>query len=123
MYLFIIVGEMFVVMKNAEINKLSQTKDDKVLLEKTIEELRSKLSTNEIEINKEKKRLQDEIENLKNTNKKYESEKKSLTEKQTSCEKERDQALENYKNMQENNKKLDIQINKLNADLSTYILK
>lgn len=114
---------MFVVMKNAEINKLSQTKDDKVLLEKTIEELRSKLSTNEIEINKEKKRLQDEIENLKNTNKKYESEKKSLTEKQTSCEKERDQALENYKNMQENNKKLDIQINKLNADLSTYILK
>ncbi|XP_077295291.1 uncharacterized protein LOC143917604 isoform X2 [Arctopsyche grandis] len=117
------IGEMFVVMKNADLDKLGQKQDEKSSLEKTIEDLRSKLNINESEISKEKKRLQDEINTLKETNKKYDAEKKMLSEKHTACEKERDQALEKYKNIQESNTKLDGQISKLNADLKSATTK
>ncbi|XP_063357521.1 myosin-11 isoform X4 [Cydia amplana] len=109
------IGELYVVMKNAGLSE--NTINAKTQLEKDIDEAKSRLNKNESDFTNEKNRLQTEIANMKDLNKKLEAEKSSLTEKCKTIEQTKNKATNELKSLKEEKKELEAKINKLTDDL------
>lgn len=83
-----------------------------------IEEIKEKLSKKESEFTNDKNRLQTELSKLKDLNMKIEVENRSLLEKNKNLEGQHNTTVIDNTSLKEEKKSFELQINKLNTEIS-----